>query len=295
MRSARWHWRPARDARTSSTCVTRGWNEYALPVLRAGAMFDGGVLLVRELAAGLVLASLADVAGMESTPWVAVGTAATEVEHAFRQTELIDGLRPAGDLTLLSPLAMVYEEPPPAVTIEVHDSVLGRCARSTQPIADEAARATFRATRAADTAPDRAAHIDLLFERGVPVALNGVRMPMAELVDSVDTIAGGQGVGRFTGVLAPLSTSRHAVHCRGEAPALTILSHAYDALASHTLPSDLVSLRDDGAARLRRVIREGRWFTPTRLALLAIMDATSAPMHGVVTTRLFKGDPRSRA
>jgi argininosuccinate synthase len=79
----------------------------------------------------------------------------------------------------------------------------------------------FALTRAASRTPDMPAHVEVEFDEGVPVAINGVPMPLTELIESVTTIAGNHGVGRAT------RSDHRTVY---EAPAAVILSEAHDAL-----------------------------------------------------------------
>ena len=85
--------------------------------------------------------------------------------------------------------------------------------------------AMYALTRPAARTPDLPAHVDVEFALGVPVAINGVPMPLTELLESVATIAGHHGVGRAT------SLARHTVY---EAPAAVVLSEAHEALAGGT-------------------------------------------------------------
>jgi argininosuccinate synthase len=110
------------------------------------------------------------------------------------------------------------------------------------------------------------------------------------LLDSLDTIVGVHGVGRFDGLVGPYSAaydapSRHV----GEAPAVIVLAQAYDALERRMWPAELVDLKQQLAVAFRGLVRRGRWFSPTRRAISAFVADAQQGLTGTVRLELFKG------
>jgi argininosuccinate synthase len=115
--------------------------------------------------------------------------------------------------------------------------------------------------------PEEPASIDIAFERGVPVVINGVVMPLLDLLGSLDIIAGAHSVGRLAAL--------HAAH---------------QALQQSTLDRDAASFSTQVADQYRRILRDGSWFDPMRQALDAYVDKIQERVTGVVRLKLFRGD-----
>jgi argininosuccinate synthase len=117
-----------------------------------------------------------------------------------------------------------------------------------------------------------------------------VRLPFIELLDSLDTIVGVHGVGRFDGLSGPYSAaydapSRHV----GEAPAVLVLGLAFDALERRVWPAELVDVKQQLAVVFRSLVRRGKWFSPTRRAISAFVGDAQQSLTGSVRLELFKG------
>ena len=154
----------------------------------------------------------------------------------------------------------------------------------------EIANRLYRVTRERSATPETPATLELAFQAGIPVSVNGVRLPFIELLDSLDTIVGVHGVGRFDGMAGPYSAaydaaSRHV----GEAPAVLVLGLAYDALERRLWPAELVDLKQQLAVAFRSLVRRGKWFSPTRRAISAFVGDAQQTLTGSVRLELFKG------
>jgi argininosuccinate synthase len=143
----------------------------------------------------------------------------------------------------------------------------------------------YTLTRAGQDGPDEPAIMRIEFESGVPVRTNGLEMPMIELIESLETIAGTHGVGRFPGKASTVSTES----VLAESPAAVVLSTAHAALASRVGDRELAALRADLASAYSRLIETGHWFTPTREAIDGFARAQAPRMSGTVTLKLLKG------
>jgi len=154
----------------------------------------------------------------------------------------------------------------------------------------EAPESCYAMTRALDRCPDQPAYVEVGFERGIPGAVNGVAMPIVELIDSLTTIAGEHGVGRLDRVKQkPDGTRSHALY---EMPASVVLHAAHLELDRFVHSPALMRISRSVAADLADVIDRGEWFGPVREALGAFVDHVQRQTTGVVRLKLFKGDCR---
>ena len=138
--------------------------------------------------------------------------------------------------------------------------------------------------------PDEPAYIEIQFERGTPTALNGVTMPLVELIGMLGTIAGAHGVGRVDLVENRLvGTKSRGVY---EAPAAVALHAAHKELQALVTTRDLDRFSRIVSAQYADVVYNGLWLTPLREALDAFVDRVQERVTGAVRLKLFKGDCR---
>jgi argininosuccinate synthase len=137
----------------------------------------------------------------------------------------------------------------------------------------------FTLTRTAADCPPEAATVDIAFERGVPKAINGVFMPLLELIASLRTIAGAHGVGR---------AQADGVSC--EAPAALVLHEAHRVLQERAAEGELADFATTVSRTYADVICRGQWFMPLRDALDAFVDKVQQRVNGTVRLKLFKGE-----
>lgn len=135
-----------------------------------------------------------------------------------------------------------------------------------------------------------AASIEITFERGVPVAVNGIDMPLVELVESVATIAGAHGVG-LSEVWVDDGEGKQRREVR-EWPAGTVLLEAHRALESRTLDARHHAFRPQLAAQYLALQADGGWFSPFRRSLDAYRLDAQAQVNGTVRLSLHKGHCR---
>jgi argininosuccinate synthase len=148
----------------------------------------------------------------------------------------------------------------------------------------------YTLSREPDICAREAAAIEVDFERGIPVAVNGVTMPLVELIDAVGTIAGDHGIGRIDMIENRiLGYKSREIY---EAPAAVVLHAAHRELEALVLPRDLDRLKRDLADRYADLVYDGRWFTPTRDAIDAFVAVTQARVTGSIRLKLFGGDCR---
>src|SRR5438093_1127525 len=134
------------------------------------------------------------------------------------------------------------------------------------------------------------AYVEITFERGVPVAINGVTMPALDLIASLSTIAGAHGVGRIDMVENRLvGIKSREIY---EAPAAMVLHAAHKELQKFVTSKDLERLCRFVSLQYADIIYNGLWFTPTREALDAFVEKVQERVTGVIRLKLFKGDSR---
>jgi argininosuccinate synthase len=264
--------------------------EFLLPALKACGAQQGGVPLARELRLAAVVKSLVEVAAMENATFLAHGGGHDDASLHAQLEELAQTARP-GTGGFVWPASLM--DPDAAAEAEARDSapsisVVGREQRLA-PHAEIASR-LYRVTRERSATPETPATLELAFEAGTPVSVNGVRLPFIELLDSLDTIVGVHGVGRFDGLSGPYSAAYDAASRHiGEAPAVLVLGLAYDALERRLWPAELVDLKQQLAVAFRSLVRRGKWFSPTRRAISAFVGDAQHSLTGSVRLELFKG------
>jgi argininosuccinate synthase len=148
----------------------------------------------------------------------------------------------------------------------------------------------FSLTREVSQCPDEPAYIELAFERGVPVAVNGVAMPFTDVIASVGTIAGDHGVGRIDMMENRLvGIKTREVY---EAPAAVVLHLAHADLEGFVSPRDLQRVKQEMAARYADMVYDGAWYSPVREAMDAFVAKAQERVSGVLRVKLFKGVAR---
>jgi argininosuccinate synthase len=145
----------------------------------------------------------------------------------------------------------------------------------------------FRMTVAPEAAPDKPEYVELEFEGGDAIAINGERLSPARLIERANEIGGRHGVGRVDMV-----ENRYVgMKSRGvyESPGVTILAHGHRAVEQLTLDRETMHLRDSLVTRYAEMVYYGYWFAPEREALQALIDAAQAGVSGVARLKLYKG------
>ncbi|MCB1975905.1 MAG: argininosuccinate synthase [Nitrosomonas sp.] len=151
----------------------------------------------------------------------------------------------------------------------------------------EAEESMWRWTVSPEKAPDEAEFLEIEFERGDPVALNGRKLSSASVLETLNQLGGKHGIGRLD-----LVENRYVgMKSRGcyETPGGTILLRAHRAIESITLDREVGHLKDDLMPRYAALIYNGYWWSPERKAIQALIDATQESVNGWVRLKLYKG------
>jgi len=156
------------------------------------------------------------------------------------------------------------------------------------PTVDGMAIIDFGMAVSPQDAPDKVEEVRIGFEHGKPTAINGKQRTALEMVQELNQIAGRNGVGRIDIV----ENRFVGMKSRGvyEAPGMTTLYAAHQALEQLTLDRDLVHLRDRLAPEVAEMVYYGFWYTPKMDALFAFSREAQQPVTGEVTLGLYKGN-----
>ena len=141
---------------------------------------------------------------------------------------------------------------------------------------------------APEAAPDKPTYVTISFEKGVPVALDGVKMGGVEMITKLNEIGGANGIG-----LCDLVENRLVgMKSRGvyENPAGSILYKAHQVLETITLDRDTQHYKEMVALRFAELVYFGQWYTPLREAISAFVDKTQETVTGDVKLKLYKGN-----
>jgi len=145
----------------------------------------------------------------------------------------------------------------------------------------------WRTTVSPEKAPNRPEVVELAFERGDIVAINGKKLSPARVLGELNRLGGKHGVGRLD-----LVENRYVgMKSRGcyETPGGTIMWKAHRAMESITMDREVMSLKDDLMPRYARLIYNGYWFSPERKLLQVLIDDSQKTVNGSVRIKLYKG------
>ena len=139
-----------------------------------------------------------------------------------------------------------------------------------------------------EKAPDEDVELTINFEKGMPVALNGKKMKVADIIRELNLVGGKHGIG----IVDIVENRVVGMKSRGvyETPGGTILMEAHQQLEELVLDRDTIALKKDLGSKLASIVYEGKWFTPVREAISAFVDVTQEYVTGEVKLRLYKGN-----
>ncbi len=282
--------------------------DFVFPMLRANAIYEGYYLLGTSIARPVIAKKQVEIARSEGADAVAHG--ATGKGNDQVRFELTFA-RLAPDLTIIAPwrhpdwpfkgradlvayandkripITVSAEKPYSMDRNLVHISYEGGILEDPwlEPYND-----MFLLTVAPEKAPDKPEYVEVEYQQGDPVAINGENLSPAGLIERANIIGGRHGVGRVD-----LVENRYVgIKSRGvyESPGVTILAHAHRAVEQLTLDREVMHLRDSLVPRYAEMVYYGFWFAPEREALQALVDQTQHNVTGTARLKLFKGSAR---
>jgi argininosuccinate synthase len=278
--------------------------DFVFPMLRANAVYEGSYLLGTSIARPLIAQAQVDVARQEGADAVAHGATGKgndQVRFELTYAALAPQLRVIApwrewDLnsrTSLIEFARRHDIPVPVTAERPYstDRNLFHISYEGGILEDpwsEPPDKMFLLTQSPEAAPDVPVSIEVEFERGDAVAVDGRRRGPVDLLTHLNRVGGEHAVGRVD-----LVENRYVgMKSRGvyETPGGTILHVARRALESLTLDRELLHLRDSLVPRYAEMIYYGYWFAPERRALQTFMDECALDVTGTVRLKLYKGN-----
>ena len=279
--------------------------DYIFPTLKAGAVYEGKYLLGTSHARPIIAKRLVEIAHKEGA--VAICHGATGKGNDQVRFELtIKALDPS--LKIIAPWriwdiksredAVDYAE---AHNIEIpvtkkdlysRDRNIWHISHEGMDLEDPANEpqldSLLKLGVSPQKAPDEAEYVTIGFEKGVPTSLNGKKMGAVELVEKLNELGGKHGIG-----IADICEDRLVgMKSRGvyETPGGTILYTAIQELEYLCLDRDTQSFKRQSAIKFSELVYDGKWFTPLREALSAMVDSMEETVTGEVKIKLYKGN-----
>jgi argininosuccinate synthase len=281
--------------------------DFVFPMFRANTVYEGEYLLGTSIARPLIAKRLVDITNLTHADAIshgATGKGNDQVRFELGAYALKPGIKviaPWREWDLLSrekllayaelngiPVEMKHKQGGSPYSMDANLLHISYEGRHLENPAAEAEESMWRWTVSPEAAPDAAEYLDLEFEHGDLVALNGQRMAAHELLATLNTLGGKHGIGRLD-----LVENRYVgMKSRGcyETPGGTILLRAHRAIESITLDREVAHLKDDLMPRYASLIYNGYWWSPERRALQTLIDQTQQSVNGWVRLKLYKGN-----
>ena len=283
-------------------------NDYIVPCVQAGAVYENKYLLGTSMARPGIAKALVDVARKEGASAICHG--ATGKGNDQIRFELgIKALAP--DLKIIAPWRMTdiwkmqsredeiayckahgIDLPFSADSSYSRDRNLWHISHEGLELEDPSLEPNYEHVLmlgvTPQKAPDKETEISLSFEAGVPVALNGEKMKVSEIITKLNELGGANGIG----IIDIVENRVVGMKSRGvyETPGGTILMEAHDALEELVLDRATFEVKKDMGNKFAQIVYEGKWFTPLREAIQSFVESTQQYVTGEVKLKLYKGN-----
>jgi len=279
--------------------------EFAFPSLRAGALYQDGYPLATALGRPLIARELVRLAQEKGCGYVAHGCTGKGNDQVRLEASIV-ALDPS--LKVIAParewsfesreqeIAYCQQRDVPTPLLEegsaysIDRNLWGvsiECGDVLEDPAQAPPEDAYQITVPPETAPDEPLVLEVGFERGRPVALDGRQLKPIELVTELDRVGGAHGIGRIDMVEDRLvGIKSREVY---EAPGATILHVAHRGLEALTIGRELRRLMTQLSAVFAQLVYDGYWYSEVRAALQAFYDRAQRYVTGMVRVRLYKG------
>ncbi|MGB2905035.1 MAG: argininosuccinate synthase, partial [Candidatus Dechloromonas phosphoritropha] len=281
--------------------------DFVFPMFRCNAVYEGEYLLGTSIARPLIakrLIEIVNATGADAICHGATGKGNDQVRFELGAYALKPGIKviaPWREWDLLSreklmayaerhgiPVDMKHKQGGSPYSMDANLLHISYEGRHLENPAAEAEELMWRWTVSPEAAPDQAEYLNLDYEKGDIVALNGVRMSPAEVLAKLNELGGKHGIGRLD-----LVENRYVgMKSRGcyETPGGTIMLRAHRAIESVCLDREVAHLKDDLMPRYASLVYNGYWWSPEREALQVLIDHTQSVVNGFVRVKLYKGN-----
>lgn len=278
-------------------------SDYIFPTLKAGAIYEDDYLLGTSFARPLIAKKLVEIAEAEKAVAIAHG-ATGKGNDQVRFEASIKALNPA--LKIIAPwriwdlksredcidYAEKHHIPITATKKSIYsrDENLWHISHEGGNLEDpwnEHENDIYMLSVAPEKAPDIPAYVEIEFEKGIPVAVDGQKFAPVELVSLLNKKAGENGVG----IIDIVENRLVGMKSRGvyETPGGTVLFQAHKSLEKLTLDRATLSFKKTISEKYAQLVYDGLWFTPLKEALDQFVDSTQKVVTGKVKMKLFKG------
>lgn len=280
--------------------------DYVFPMFRANAIYEGEYLLGTSIARPLIAKRLVEIAaetGADAISHGATGKGNDQVRFELGAYALNPDIRiiaPWREWDLGSRQSLLDYAERHDIPVEMKrgtkspysmDANLLHISYEGGPLEDpwsEPASEMWRWTVSPEMAPNEATYLELAYERGDVVAIDGTSMSPARVLAHLNEVGGANGVGRID-----IVENRYVgMKSRGayETPGGTIMLKAHRAIESLTLDRGVAHLKDELMPRYAEIIYNGYWLSPEREMLQVAIDHSQAFVNGRVRLRLYKGN-----
>lgn len=262
--------------------------DFVLPSLKAGALLDTRYPMATALTRPIIARSIVDIARIEDAAIVTHGAIGRDRRRLAQPITTLNGALTEIACAEEGDFASLLGDAAAAGETRIDDNLWGRTiGRPDDDGASAPDEQLFKISRTLEDTPAMAAHVEVEFDRGAAVGINGVTMRFVEMIDSLSTIAGEHGVGRLDRIKVRADGRR--TRALYEAPAATVLHLAHAELWRYVSSESQRRFDMAVSAAYVEAIDRGEWFDPLRAGIDAYVDATSQQMTGTIRVRLFKG------
>jgi len=280
--------------------------DYVFPMFRANTIYEGEYLLGTSIARPLIAKRLIEIAndtGADAVSHGATGKGNDQVRFELGAYALKPGVQviaPWREWDLNSRESLMKYAEKHNIPIDYQkiktkspysmDANLLHISYEGGVLEDpwtEAEDEMWRWSVSPENAPDKATYIELTYEKGDPVALDGKPLSPATMLETLNKMGGDNGIGRLD-----IVENRYVgMKSRGcyETPGGTIMMKAHRAIESITLDREVAHLKDNLMPKYAEMIYNGYWWSPEREMIQKMIDASQEPVNGTVRLKLYKG------
>ncbi len=277
--------------------------DYAFPAIQANALYENryplGTALARPLIAKILVEAAAKY-GADAIAHGCTGKGNDQVRFDVSCTALNPNLKilaPAREWGMSREETIAYGEkcgiPAPvkkSSPFSIDKNLLGRSieAGTLEDPANEPPEEIYEMTKAIADTPNEPEYLEIGFQKGLPTTINGTSKEPVELIEQLNKIVGNHGIGRIDMIENRLvGIKSREIY---ESPAMIVLINAHRDLESLTLTADVSQYKRGIEETYTKIVYNGLWYSPLKVALDAFIQQTQERVSGVVRLKLFKGN-----